>query len=96
MYFSFYLTITIMFLVGWAVTYPEAALEWITAMRRQFRQSVIQRVGNQAVQELAAQIKAEARRMDIPEEIVEELIEDHKPEIIERLGNRYARDLLRD
>lgn len=85
-----------MLLVGWTVTYPETALELISTLRRRFRRSVIERTGNQAVQELAQELKAEARRMDIPEAIAEELIEEHRQEIIERLGNQYARDLLED
>jgi capsid protein len=85
-----------MFLVGWAVTYPKSTLEWIIALRRQFHQTVVQRYGNHAVQELAAQLKAEARRMNIPEAIAEEVIEENKEEIIERLGNRFAQELLDD
>lgn len=96
MYFSFYLSITIMLLVGWAITFPEAALDIIANLRRQFRRSVIERTGNQAVQELAAQLKAEARWMNIPQAIAEEVIEENKEEIIERLGNKYTREILED
>lgn len=96
MNFSFYLTITILLLVGWTITYPEAALELISTLRHQFRRYVIERIGNQAVQELAQELKAEARRMDIPEAIAEKLIEEHRQEIIERLGNQYTRQLLEE
>ena len=85
-----------MFLVAWVITCPEAAMNLIAGMRRQIRQSLIQRYGNQALQDLAAQLKDEARRMSIPEAIAEEVIEVHKQEIVERLGSGYARELLDD
>jgi capsid protein len=90
------LAVTTMLLGGWVVTYPESALDIISTLRRQFRRSVIERTGNQVVEELAQKLKAEARRMNIPQAVAEEVIEECKEEIIESLGNQYARDLLDD
>jgi len=90
------LPIMLLLLVGWAVCDPEAVLDSITNLKRQFRRSVTQRYGRQAVEELAREVKNEAKLMKIPEKIAADVIEEHKEEIIERLGNQYARDLLDD
>ena len=78
------------------VSNPGAALEWVISVRRQFRQSVKERAGNQIAQELATQLRAEAKDMGIPETVADEVIAEHKQEILDRLGGQYARNLFDD
>ena len=93
MQWSYWFTIVLL-LAGWAISDPQTALEFIAALQRQFRRSVAQRCGTQAVEELAQALKAEAKRMKIPQDIAEDVIAEHKEEIIERLGVQRMHDLL--
>ena len=92
----FYLLSIILFIIAWSVTYPQDALEVIAGLLRQFRKNIIQRIGDQAAQELAQQLRAEARQMGIPTKIANQVIEEHKQEIVDRLGEKYARELMAD
>lgn len=66
----------------------------LSKLRSQFHRKVIQRVGDQITQELARQLRTEAKQMSIPTEIADQLIEEEKQEIIDRLGNKYAGEML--
>ena len=92
----FYLLSIVLLFIAWVMAYPQEALDLVAELRRRFRRKVIQRAGNQAVQELARQLRAEARRMGIPTAIVEQVIEEERQEIIHRLGSKYAREMLDD
>ena len=93
---EFYLLSIVLLVVAWATANPQDALDLITGLRRQFRQNTVQRVGNQAAQELVQQLRAEAKRMGIPIEIADQLIEEERQEIIHRLGSKYTREMLDD
>ena len=90
---SFSLSIIIVLLVAWVVTFPAEALKWIGEVRCQFRQSLIEKHGNLAAKKLAQELKVQARQKDIPLEIAEELIQENRQEIVRRLGNHYADEL---
>ena len=92
----FYLLSIVLLVMAWAMANPQDALDFVADLRHQFRQNTIQRIGNQAVQELARQLRAEARQMGIPTAIADQVIEEHKQEIIERLGRKYLRELIDD
>lgn len=92
----FYLLSIVFLFIAWVMAYPQEALDLVTDLRRQFRRYTIQRAVNQAVQELAQQLRAEARRMGIPTAIAEQVIEEEKREIVDRLGSKYVGEMLDD
>jgi capsid protein len=92
----FYLLSIVLLCIAWIMAYPQETVDMVAGLRRQFRQKVIQRTGNQAVQELARQLRAEARRMGIPTAIADQVIEEERQEIIDQLGSKYAREILDD
>jgi len=92
----FYLLSIVLLVMAWAMANPQDALDFVADLRRQFRQNTIQRIGNQAVQELAQQLRAEARQMGIPTAIADQVIEEERQKIIHRLGSKYAREILDD
>ena len=93
---EFYILSIVLLVMAWAIANPQDALDLVARLRRQFYQSTFQRAGNQAVQELAQQLRAEARQMGIPTKIASQVIEEHKQEIVERLGRKYLRELIDD
>ena len=92
----FYLLSIVLLCITWILAFPREILNAVAELRRQFRRKVIQRTGNQAVQELARQLRAEARRMGIPTAIADQVIEEERQEIIDQLGSKYAREILDD
>ena len=92
----FYLLSIVLLFIAWVMADPQDALDLVADLRCQFRRYITQRAGNQAVQELARQLRAEARRRGIPTAIVEQVIEEERQEIIHRLGSKYAREMLDD
>ena len=92
----FYLLSIVLLCITWIMAFPQEILNAVAELRRQFRRKVIQRAGNQAVQELARQLRAEARQRGIPTALADQVIEEERQEIIEQLGSRYARKLLDD
>ena len=92
----FYLLSIVFLFIAWIMAYPQETLDLVAELRRQFRRKVIQRAGNQAVQELARQLRAEARRMGIPTALADQVIEEERQEIIDQLGSKYAREMLDD
>lgn len=93
---SFYLISSILLVIAWAISNPDDALAVILALRRQFRQSIHQRAGKQAAQELAQKLRIEARQMGIHPIIVDEVIRDNQKVIIDRLGYKYLREWIDD
>ena len=92
----FYLLSIVLLAIAWVMANPQDALDLVADLRRQFRRYTIQRTGNQAVQELAQQLRAEARQMGIPPAIADQVIEEERQKIIHRLGSKYARETLDD
>ena len=90
------LVILFMQLIFWVITNPGSALDFIKVLQRQFRQIIAQRTGDQIYQELAHQLRVEARELGISEDITGEVLEEHREEIIEHLGTKCARNLLND
>ena len=62
----FYLLSIVLLVMAWAMANPQEALDFVADLRRQFRRYTIQRVGNQAFQELAEQLRAEAKQIGYP------------------------------
>ena len=62
----FYLLSIVLLVMAWAMANPQEALDFVADLRCQFRRYTIQRVGNQAIQELAEQLRAEARQIGYP------------------------------
>ena len=92
----FYLLSIVLLCIVWVMAFPQEILNAVAELQRQFRRKVIQRAGNRAVQELARQLRAEARQRGIPTALADQVIEEERQEIIEQLGSRYARKLLDD
>jgi DNA-binding GntR family transcriptional regulator len=90
----FYLITIFLLVIAWAITNPEDALDLITNLRSQFHRNIIQRVGNQATQELAQQLRTEARQIGIPTKVADQIIDEENEMITKRLGSKYTRELL--
>ena len=94
--YAFYLISILLLIFAWVILNPLDTLKIIEVIRRQFRQFLIHRYGNQATKELAQRLRTEAWRMNIPTAVADELILENKQEITERLGNKIVRNLLDD
>ncbi len=92
----FYLLSIVLLVIAWAMANPQEALDFVADLRCQFRRYTIQRAGNQAIQELAEQLRAEAKRIGYSNRIADQVIEEEKQEIIDRLGSKYVGEMLDD
>jgi len=78
----------------WSFVYPDAALALLAELQRQLRQHIIRREGNRAAQTLARKLRIWAAKRRLDADLVEDVINTHKQEIIEGLGSRYANEIL--
>lgn len=92
----FYLFSIVLLFIAWTMAFLQEARDLVNEFRHQFRLYVIQRVGNLAVQELTQQLRAEVEQVAIPSEITDQIIEEERQVIIDRIGNKYAREILDD
>ena len=90
------ISIFLILLVAWVFTFPLDAVRLIVEIKRQFRQSLIEKYGKKEAKKLAQQLIRKARQQDIPVSIAKEIILKHQEEIIHRLGNHIMEDLLND
>ena len=88
------LVITIITAAAWASLFPEQALDLISELKRQLRLRVIRRTGEDAAKELENRLYQIASQRGIDPEIVEEVLAEHHALIVERLGERYADEIL--
>jgi len=88
------LVITIITAAAWASLFPEQALDIIGELKRQLRQRVIRRTGENGAKELEYRLHRYARQRGIDQEIVEEVLAEHHALIVERLGETYADEIL--
>ncbi len=91
--FGFYLFTILLLILGWAISFPQAALAVLAELKRQLRLRVIQRAGRQAVEELAQSLKDTAKEEGIDSQLADEIIEKKQHAIIQKVGKKYANDV---
>ena len=84
----------LLFLYAWAVINPLLARTIMAELKRRWRLYLIQRGGEHAVQVAAQRLTRLADRKHIEPHIVHEVLAARRLEMIERLGRRYADQVL--
>ena len=84
----------LMFAVAWALTFPQEALSIVAALKRHLRMRVIRRTGTYHAKMLARALHEYATQRGIESELVDDVLVGHHDMIVERLGNRYADEVL--
>ena len=91
---TYYFALTIMFIFTLATLFPQIALSVIAELKRQQRLRVIHHVGESIANELAQDLHKFAARKGIDQALVDEVLEQNHDMIAERLGSKYANELL--
>ena len=86
--------VVLLLILVWPFVYPDAALALLAELQRRLRRHILQCEGNQAAQTLARRLRIWAAKHRFDADLVESVINAHKQEIIERLGSRYANEIL--
>lgn len=79
---------------GLMEAYPRHALAIIAELRRRFRLYLINRYGQKAAEAFMEQMRVKYAGKGFDMEEFERLLEECRPEIVERLGTHYADDFL--
>ena len=91
---TYYLALTIMFILAWATQFPQDALSIIAELKRQQRLRVIRRAGESIANELGQDLHKFAARKGIDRALVDEVLSKNHDMIVERLGSKYADEFL--
>ena len=91
---TYYLAMTVMFVLTWATLFPQDALSVIAELKRQQRLRVIHHAGESIANELAQDLHKFAARKGIDRALADEVLEQNHDMIVERLGSKYANELL--
>jgi hypothetical protein len=81
-------------LTSWAFVFPEQALALLAELKRQQRLRVIHRTGMEAAKDVKRNLHHYASQHGIEKELVEEVLAEHHDLIVDRLGEKYAREIL--
>lgn len=79
---------------AWASLFPEQTLDFISELKRQLRLRVIRRTGEGAAKEVENRLYQIVSQRGIDREIVDEMLVEQHTWIVERLGERYADEIL--
>lgn len=88
------LVMLVFFLFAWATFFPDEAEQLIEDLKERQRQRIVQKAGKHYVVELRQKLHRYADKKGIEPELVQEVIDNHREEIIARLGEKYADSLL--
>ena len=80
--------------ISWAYLFPEQALAALAELKRQIRLRIIHRAGMEATKEVVKNLRRYAFENDIETELVEEVLAENQDLIIDRLGRKYADEVL--
>ena len=78
----------------WCVTYPGQVLGLIHQLKMRLRQYIVQREGQRGWSQLARNFREKTAKAGYSSELVNEILEDHRETIVEKLGNQWADEIL--
>ena len=90
--YTFVFSVTL--ILACSFLFPQEAISIVAELKRQLRLRVIRRTGTNGAKELADRLQRYASDSGIPSELVEEVLAEHHDKIVERLGKRYADEIL--
>ena len=80
--------------MAWVVIFPQNARSVIRFLKQRLRQRVIQQTGRRKASTLVSRFRSWADEEGYDSGLVEEVLDQHLPLIIERLGQRRANEIL--
>ena len=80
--------------ISWAYLFPEQALAALAELKRQIRLRIIHRAGMEATKQVAKNLRRYAFENGIECDLVEEVLAEHQDMIVERVGRKYADEVL--
>jgi hypothetical protein len=92
-----YVELIVIFLItatSWAYLFPEHAIAILAELKRQIRLRVIRQTGENAANDLRRNLHLFALQNGIEAELVEEVLAENHDLIIDRLGRKYADEIL--
>jgi len=82
----------IVFLIGFY--YPDETLTVIQKLKRQLRQTIIQREGQRVWEQLEHNFRKKSKFAGYSSELIEEILEENREKIIFQVGNQQADKIL--
>ena len=79
---------------SWAYIFPEQAIAILAELKRRIRLRIIRQAGENAVKDLRCNLHSFASENKIEAELVEEVLAENHDLIVERLGRKYADEVL--
>jgi len=79
---------------SWAYLFPEQAIAVLAELKRKIRLRIIRQAGKHAAMGLRRDLHSFATRNGIEAELVEEVLAENHGMIVERLGRKYADEVL--
>ena len=92
-----YVNWIVIFLIAattWAYLFPEQAMATLAELKRRIRLRVIRQAGENAAKELRRDLYLYASKKGIEAKLVEEVLAENHDLIVERLGRKYADEVL--
>ena len=92
-----FIKLIVIFLIvttSWAYLFPEQALAILAEFKRQLRLRIIHRAGAEALKELGRNLHRFAMEEGIETDMVEEVLAENQGLVIDRLGRKYADQIL--
>jgi hypothetical protein len=92
-----YTKLIVIFLItatSWAYLFPEQAFTILAEFKRQIRLRIIHQTGEKAATDLRRNLHLFASQNGIEAELVEEVLAENHDLIVERLGRKYADEVL--
>ena len=92
-----YLKLVVIFLIAvttWAYLFPEQAIATLAELKRQIRLRLIRQAGENAATDLRRKLHLFASENKIEAELVDEVLAENHDLIVERLGRKYADEIL--
>ena len=80
--------------ISWAYLFPEEAIAILAELKRQIRLRVIRQAGENAAKDLRRNLHLFASENEIEAGLVEEVLAENHDLIVERLGRKYADEVL--
>jgi hypothetical protein len=77
-------------LYGLAVANPRRAKAVVAELKRRWRLRLIQKGGEKEAEDLFREFQARMLAEGFDEELIEEVFEEHRAEVVDRLGRRVA------
>ena len=92
-----YLKLVVIFLIAvttWAYLFPDQTMATLAELKRQIRLRIIRQAGENAAKDLRRNLHLFASENEIEAGLVEEVLAENHDLIVERLGRKYADEVL--